>query len=74
MENTMNTNSKKMIGAVVVGALVGVGIGMLFAPDKGSVTRTKLMKSGKKMKRKMNGTLKKPTEVSSKNTKRPPLI
>jgi gas vesicle protein len=38
--NTNNTT--KIIGAILVGAAVGVVIGMLMAPDKGSETRKKL--------------------------------
>ena len=70
----MNSDKGKIIGAAIVGALVGVGIGMLFAPDKGSVTRSKLMKKGKKMSGKLKKELYSPIDVLSKNTKRPPLI
>ena len=33
-------------GALIIGTLVGAGIGILLAPEKGSETRTKLKKEG----------------------------
>ena len=38
----MSSNSGKVLSALIAGALVGVGIGVLVAPDKGSATRKKL--------------------------------
>lgn len=63
-------NSKEtvtVIGALVVGALAGAALGVLFAPYKGSRTRTRLVRKakniGKDLKKKMKA------EVNSLRTK-----
>jgi gas vesicle protein len=38
----MSSSTGNMLIAVLAGAVVGAGIGILLAPDKGSVTRQKL--------------------------------
>lgn len=38
----MSNNTGNTIIALLTGTIVGVGVGMLFAPDKGSKTRRKL--------------------------------
>lgn len=43
MEDSMGT--VKVITALAVGALIGAGIGILLAPDKGSRTRRRIMNS-----------------------------
>ena len=40
----MTMSKKRGIGAFIAGALVGAGIGVLFAPKKGSETRAELKK------------------------------
>ena len=41
-------------GALVLGALIGAGVGVLLAPEKGSTTRDKLKKEGKNIKEQLS--------------------
>ena len=45
MENSSN-DTKKIIGALLVGTAVGAAIGILFAPAKGTTTRKNISQKG----------------------------
>jgi len=47
------TDNSKMLTALLVGAAAGAVLGLLFAPDKGSNIRTKLLKMGKDAEQKL---------------------
>ncbi|WP_412985519.1 YtxH domain-containing protein [Pontimicrobium sp. IMCC45349] len=53
-------------GALVAGIFIGAAAGILFAPEKGSVTRDKLKKEGKDIKDQLSNDLKEVKEDLTK--------
>ena len=49
--------AKNLIGGLLVGAAVGVVIGMLIAPDSGKESRRKLLKGSRKLVDGMKGSI-----------------
>ena len=56
-------------GALVLGALIGAGVGILLAPEKGSVTRDKLKREAKDIKDKLSKDLTEVKDDLSKTAK-----
>ncbi|MCG2417498.1 YtxH domain-containing protein [Aequorivita sp. F47161] len=50
----MASNTGQTLLALITGAVIGAGIGILYAPDKGSKTRDKLSKEAKKAQKQLN--------------------
>lgn len=65
MENTGNT-----IIALLTGAIVGAGIALLYAPDKGENVREKLSSEAKKAKSKFDKQLHETTDKLSKSARK----
>lgn len=53
-------------GALVLGVLIGAAVGVLLAPEKGSITRDKLKKEGKDIKDQLSSDLKEVKDDISK--------
>lgn len=54
----MASNSGQTLIALLTGVIIGTGIGILYAPDKGSETRDKLSKEAKKTQKRLSKQLK----------------
>ena len=50
----MASNTGQTLIALLTGAAIGAGLGILYAPDKGSKTRDKLSKEAKKAQKQLN--------------------
>ena len=50
----MASNTSQTLIALLTGAIIGAGLGILYAPDKGSETRDKISKEAKKAQKKLN--------------------
>lgn len=59
----MSSNTGQTIVALLTGAALGVGVGILFAPDKGSATRDKIGKEANKAQKKLNKQVKKTSNI-----------
>lgn len=54
----MASNTGQTLLALLTGAAIGAGIGILYAPDKGEATRVKLSKEAKQAQKKLNKQIK----------------
>jgi gas vesicle protein len=72
METKNNTST--FLTIALAGAAVGALLGILFAPDKGSVTRSKLAGSAKKLADTINPTLGASLEERMDHREKAPLI
>lgn len=54
----MASNTGQTLIALLTGAVIGAGLGILYAPDKGSETREKLSKEAKKTQKRLSKQLK----------------
>jgi gas vesicle protein len=50
----MSSNTGQTLIALLTGAAIGAGLGILYAPEKGSKTREKLSKEAKKAQKQLN--------------------
>ncbi len=61
----MASNTGQTLIALLTGAAIGAGLGILYAPDKGSKTRDKLNKEAKKAQKKLNKQIKETSHTLS---------
>ncbi|QLE01139.1 YtxH domain-containing protein [Galbibacter sp. BG1] len=57
----MSSNTGNTLLALLTGAAIGAGIGILYAPDKGDNTRKKIQKNAKKTQKELEKQFKKTT-------------
>lgn len=63
----MSSNTGNTLLALITGAAIGAGVGILFAPDKGEETRKKISKEAKKAQKELEKRYKKTSsELSAK--------
>lgn len=58
----MQSNTGQTLVALLTGAVIGAGLGILYAPEKGSDTREKLSKEAKKTQKKLSKQFKETTQ------------
>lgn len=66
----MASNTGQTLLALITGAAIGAGIGILYAPDKGSKTREKLSKEAKKAQKKLNKQIQETSSTLSDRAQR----
>jgi gas vesicle protein len=66
----MASNTGQTLLALLTGAAIGAGIGILYAPDKGSKTRDKLSKEAKKAQKKLNKQIQETSSTLSDRAQR----
>ncbi|RMA66017.1 YtxH domain-containing protein [Ulvibacter antarcticus] len=66
----MASNTGQTLLAILTGAAIGAGIGILYAPDKGSKTRSKISKETKKAQKQLNKQVKATTENLSEKAQK----
>ncbi|WP_224485337.1 YtxH domain-containing protein [Robertkochia aurantiaca] len=58
----MSNNTGNTVLALLTGAAIGAGLGILYAPDRGDETRRKISKNAKKAQKDLERTLKQTTD------------
>lgn len=66
----MTSNTGQTLIALLTGAVIGVGLGILYAPDKGSETRDRLGKEAKKAQNRLNRQLQETSSNLSETAQR----
>lgn len=66
----MASNTGQILLALLTGAAIGAGIGILYAPDKGSKTRDKLNKEARKAQKKLNKQIQETSSTLSDKAQR----